>query len=1159
MRYLILLFILIFIPIVFSINCVLRSNSCNSGEFCLFSRYQQDNSHVGDCNAYSLLTCCSDPYLEKVEVKSSCELGENGTISMFNYINAHAEIYTAGNYDYKVCVSCPWFCNLRASCLADEYNLASLNASTNAHIASPNYYGLQVCCKREDVAPSVSNIGQNSSSIQPGQAIKLYAFWEDNGNLSYAILETNETGTWQNKSIYGSPFAIKANSGWSNFTWQNSSISNRVVGWRIYANDSCGNWYVTNVNTFEIEVGALSQCQNITSSGTYVLQNDVSAPGYCFNITANNVELDCNGKNIIYAQSIAGIGVYADKVNNVTVKNCNITGGGYDYAYGVYLNYANFTEINNNTIYTYGAYGHGIYVYYSLKNNISSNNITHNNILSYGIYLFSSSNNTIELNYVKTSASITRNLYLREYSNFNVIKNNIIQNDGSTSFTLESSSNNTINNNTINVFAGTGLHLSSSLNNTIENNSIFADGFYGRGIGLLGGSNYNTITKNNIKSGGTYHAFRIDQSTNNNISINNITTFGPYRGFDISSGHFNILFMNNITTVDNNADGIYVTSSNNLTIKMNNISTNGNNAEGLYLSSSSNASVMDNDFYTLMSYAIIVDGTSQNHYDHYINDNKEYTKNIYYFYNASNIEIKDEEVGEVFLAYCNSSKIHNLTFNKDGILLVNTNHSNISSSKINIGGYGIYGIYLLYGKNNTIKENNITTTNSYADGIYIQASLNNTIKENNITTTNSYADGIYIQASNYTTIDKNIIKTTSLGNGIYLEKNNNNTLSINNITTTGTNAEVIYMLYSTNNTILMNNITSIGSGAKGFYIDSSSNNNFINNLVKSNSYSFYIYTNSFNLTIINTTIQTNADNIRFRQNSSIQLINSTFNKSKIFWEPTAVNAWINVSYYVDVLVRNFTDPISLAQVNITNYTNNLIFSDFTNSDGYVTAQILQEYFANGTYVYLCPSSQANLTCAGPYNFSASKENLFNSTIENINQSKTVEIILFEKILTMMLSEKLTEGIFYTSINGSLNNTQLPIEVDKWNNATWNFNNTPEPGDKKTLYWIYNSGNIDQDFCIKANEDLKCNEGSCIGNTIPIMNVAFTNSTENDEQNPSFSDQNRLSTSFVKIARDVQPGEYRYFRFWLYGNLTGKPSGIYNTTYTVRNVESGGAC
>ncbi|MBU5688612.1 MAG: right-handed parallel beta-helix repeat-containing protein, partial [Candidatus Aenigmarchaeota archaeon] len=387
--------ILLFIPIVFSISCVLRSNSCNSGEFCLFSRYQQDNSHVGNCSAYSLLTCCSDPYLEKVEIKSSCGLGENGTISMFNYTNAHAEIYTAGNYDYKVCVSCPWFCSLRTSCLPDEYNLASLNASTNAHIASPGYYGLQVCCKREDIAPTASNIGQNSSSIQPGQAVKIYVFWQDNGNLSHTILETNETGSWQNKSIYGSPLTIKANSGWSNFTWQNSSISNRVVSWRVYANDTCGNWHATGINSFNVQAATLTQCQNITSSGTYVLANDVSASGTCFNITADLVELDCNGKRIDYAQAASGYGIYVERRNNVTVKNCRIFDGNYDYSYGIYLNRANYTRIEGNNVSTGGSYAYGVYVDSGSNNSVVGNNVSTMGYYADGVYIESGSNNSV--------------------------------------------------------------------------------------------------------------------------------------------------------------------------------------------------------------------------------------------------------------------------------------------------------------------------------------------------------------------------------------------------------------------------------------------------------------------------------------------------------------------------------------------------------------------------------------------------------------------------------------------------------------------------------------------------------------------------------------------------------------------------------------------
>jgi hypothetical protein len=47
-------------------------------------------------------------------------------------------------------------------------------------------------------------------------------------------------------------------------------------------------------------------------------------------------------------------------------------------------------------------------------------------------------------------------------------------------------------------------------------------------------------------------------------------------------------------------------------------------------------------------------------------------------------------------------------------------------------------------------------------------------------------------------------------------------------------------------------------------------------------------------------------------------------------------------------------------------------------------------------------------------------------------------------------------------------------------------------------------------------------------------------------------------SFVKVATAVQPGQYVYFRFWLFGEPY-KPSGIYNTTFTVKNIPSGSIC
>ncbi|MBU5687803.1 MAG: right-handed parallel beta-helix repeat-containing protein [Candidatus Aenigmarchaeota archaeon] len=259
-------------------------------------------------------------------------------------------------------------------------------------------------------------------------------------------------------------------------------------------------------------------------------------------------------------------------------------------------------------------------------------------------------------------------------------------------------------------------------------------------------------------------------------------------------------------------------------------------------------------------------------------------------------------------------------------------------------------------------------------GIYVDRRNNVTVKNCRIFDGNyDYSYGIYLNRANYTRIEGN------------------------NVSTGGDNADGVYAYYSINNILVGNNVSTGGNYAYGVYLYLSSNNSLISTLIKTiqkSSYGIYIYSNSFDIALINTTINTSSNDIRFRRNSSMQIINTSFNKSSVFWEPTAANAWINVSYYVDVLVESNLGYVDSAQVNITNYTNSLVFSGYTSSNGYITTQILPEFFANGTYSYSCPSSQANLTCASPYNFSASKGNSFNSTVEAINQSKTVEIILY---------------------------------------------------------------------------------------------------------------------------------------------------------------------
>jgi PGF-pre-PGF domain-containing protein len=112
------------------------------------------------------------------------------------------------------------------------------------------------------LSPKWSNQAQNTSTPLVGAAISLSTYWADNYGLSFAVLATNETGSWENKTAnYSSPTSLTGTGNWSNFTWQNSSVTKgTVVGWRIYANDTSNNWNVTDIMTFTVKAADGTSC-----------------------------------------------------------------------------------------------------------------------------------------------------------------------------------------------------------------------------------------------------------------------------------------------------------------------------------------------------------------------------------------------------------------------------------------------------------------------------------------------------------------------------------------------------------------------------------------------------------------------------------------------------------------------------------------------------------------------------------------------------------------------------------------------------------------------------------------------------------------------------------------------------------------------------------
>jgi hypothetical protein len=520
-------------------------------------------------------------------------------------------------------------------------------------------------------------------------------------------------------------------------------------------------------------------------------------------------------------------------------------------------------------------------------------------------------------------------------------------------------------------------------------------------------------------------------------------------------------------------------------------------------------------------------------------------KPIVYNKSLQNLTISSTNYGELILANSFNVTINNSAFTEAGILLVKTINSSIINSNI------------------TTKTNAINLVDS---------SNYNTIFNNNISTSGgdrSY--GIVLSSGNYINLTKNNITIFGIYNNLAIEmygSSDNNTLDSNTISTAANYPAIAIYSGSDNHKIINTNISNTNSGsyAAGIRVDGSNTNITSCNITTIGS-STATYDSGYcenipsaicirwgnNTRIIDSFL--NATNYYDIFVSGISgqinyLINTSFNKTDLFFN-TSSNSTLYNQYYLDVKVQNTTsNPLQGANVTAWDKYGTKAFSQLTNSSGFIQTQILTEFLANSTF-----NASSGYYYFTNYTLNTTMPGYINDTRQiNLTSSRLEIVTLTPYIFSMTVSPKLLEGIFFTNKTGGEINVQFNVDILQWNNATWNYNSTS----KKTEYWINNSGTVPLDFCFKANSDLTCSQGTCLGYTISADNIAWNNSTSNDQSNPSYDTSKRLSTSYQKIAYNVQPGNITYLRFWLYVPA-GKPSGIYNTTFTARAVDPGASC
>ena len=419
----------------------------------------------------------------------------------------------------------------------------------------------------------------------------------------------------------------------------------------------------------------------------------------------------------------------------------------------------------------------------------------------------------------------------------------------------------------------------------------------------------------------------------------------------------------------------------------------------------------------------------------------------------SKFEMRDSELHGCGYEWGENGDHGGLWINTNNVTLDNNTLSNnfcglsfFSSSDGQIANCNIYsnsqhGIYSS-SSNNRITNCTIYNNNG---GIYLYSSSNNTVTTNQIYN-NSY-DGIGLIHSSNNNLNANCVYNNF--NGIYLYYSSSNDMGACNIYN---NTHGINPYYSSNNNINTCNIygnqfgiilfdsldtninaCNIYNNYYGVYLDTSSSDNIISTTdVYNNYYGIYLYNASTNH-ISNSTI-TNSSNYDFYlvENSSLCTLNTSFNKTKVYFEDNA--STLNVSWYLNMNVK-WKNNISAEYANIIIFDNltNEVFNGSTDKNGLINDIIIQEYTQN----------QTNTTSFTPHNVTASQGyiSIWDDNV-TVNETKTVELVLDHN----------APVINYTTVS-----PEQEYSTDENTTVEFSFN-VSHPDNLTLIYYWYLNGN-----------------------------------------------------------------------------------------------------
>ncbi len=137
---LLMFFILFLLPV--KGECTVRYGSCFYNETCIFSLYQPNDTHIGECGYFNYSLCCGEVLTSKF--RNTCKDYETTLISVYKNNDTH--VATSDYYSVKVCIAPEAVINIvNGSCSQEEIPMFSLYKLNDSHVAEPGYFSYTVC------------------------------------------------------------------------------------------------------------------------------------------------------------------------------------------------------------------------------------------------------------------------------------------------------------------------------------------------------------------------------------------------------------------------------------------------------------------------------------------------------------------------------------------------------------------------------------------------------------------------------------------------------------------------------------------------------------------------------------------------------------------------------------------------------------------------------------------------------------------------------------------------------------------------------------------------------------------------------------------------------------------------------------------------------